>query len=172
MGSGRVMAENTVWKPIQGFEGVYEVNQRGDVRSRKTGHYRLLKPKMNWFTGYLFVNLYDGGNFATKTIHRLVAESFIPNPNSLPVVNHKDENKRNNNVENLEWCTGKYNNDYSSHKRRKPVELYTIDGEHVATFTSQRAAAEILGVSTSTISETLKGRLHTCKGYLLKRKEG
>lgn len=161
-----------VWKPIVGFDGIYEVSNDGDVRSRKTRHCRKLKPKINSKTGYLFVNLYNDGNECTKTVHRIVAEAFIPNPDNLPYVNHIDENKQNNSVENLEWCTPSYNNEHSKHKKQKKVDAFTIDGEYVATFASCKAAAEILGVSKSMVSQTLDGKRHTCCGYFLKLSGG
>ena len=158
----------TEWRPIEGFEGCYEVNAKGDVRSRKTGHYRLLKPKLNRKTGYRFVILYNGETTATKTLHRLVAEAFLPNPDGLQYVNHINEDKADNRVENLEWCTPHYNNEYSKAKRFKPVSLYTVDGEKLATFVSAKAASEVLGVSKTLVSEAANGNRHTCSGFIVK----
>ena len=166
------MVKACTWLPVKGFEDSYAVNEFGEIMCRKTGHYRLLKPKLNKKTGYLFVNLYDSEKSQTKTIHRIVAEAFIPNPDELPYVNHIDEDKQNNNVENLEWCTPRYNNEFSKHKRYKLIEAYTIDGEHVATFTSCKAAAEFLGVGKSMVTQTAKGKRHTCCGYILKYSGG
>lgn len=155
------------WRSVKGFEDCYEVNAHGQVRSRKTGHYRLLKPKLNSKTGYLFVILYDKEASRTVTLHRLVAEAFLPNPDGLQYVNHINEDKTDNRVENLEWCTPSYNTEYSKGKRLKPVALYTVDGEKLATFVSEKAASEILGVSKALVSSALHGVHHTCAGFII-----
>ena len=108
------------WRSIIDYEGIYEVSNMGRVRSIVADeHYRarILKPALN-LCGYLFVNLYKNGKGNPRTIHRLVAKSFIPNPDNLPEVNHKDEDKTNNNVENLEWCTKSHNCSYGTHIAR------------------------------------------------------
>lgn len=95
------------WKDIADFDN-YEVSDLGNVRNKTTG--KILKPlKKN---GYLYVDLYNNGDSKHKYIHRLVANSFIPNPLNLPQVNHKDCNRANNNVDNVEWCSAQYNNEY------------------------------------------------------------
>lgn len=163
-------ARDGEWAPVNGFEGIYKVNRRGDVRNVKDGRSRPLKKKHNRFTGYDFYDLYRDGKTTTRTVHRVVAEAFIPNPDGLPCVNHIDEDKANNNVENLEWCTVAYNNDWSKHKRYKPVVLYSVDGEKLATFESERAAAELLKVGKAAICNAL-ARGTTCNGFILKRGE-
>lgn len=155
------------WRPVRGFENCYEVNRKGEVRSRKTGHCRILKPRLNSKTGYSFVNLYNGGASETKTLHRIVAEAFIPNPDGLQYVNHINEDKTDNRVENLEWCNQQYNVNYSKAKRFKPVALYTVDGEKIATFVSEKAAAEVLGVGKSCVFQALSGLQHTCAGFVV-----
>lgn len=111
-----------IWRPIEGYEGLYEVSSYGRVRSLdmyvRCKSYRLhkgkvLSPIINT-NGYLFVGL-QGKRFS---VHRLVAQAFIPNPQGLPQVNHIDENKSNNNVDNLEWCDAKYNNNYGTARIR------------------------------------------------------
>ena len=93
------------------YTGLYQVSNLGRVRSLgndKTRKERILKPKIN-NKGYLQVILCKNGKVKTFLVHRLVATAFIPNPDNLPVVNHRDENPLNNCVDNLEWCTQKYN---------------------------------------------------------------
>jgi len=94
--------------PIPGFEGLYEIDTEGNVFSvlqSASRRKRQLKPFCNG-SGYMKVNLYDlDGKCAKKYLHRLVAETFIPNPDNLPVVNHKDSNQANNTLDNLEWCS-------------------------------------------------------------------
>lgn len=102
------------WRDIKGYEGFYQVSNLGNVRSIFADeHYRakILKPHEQP-NGYVFVNLWKDKKPKHKTIHRLVAEAFIPNPNNYPCVNHKDENKQNNRVDNLEFCTHSYNMNY------------------------------------------------------------
>lgn len=102
-----------LWLPVKGYEGRYSVSNRGDVKSHLTG--KLLVQSYNTF-GYKQVSLHKSGKQDTKTVHRLVAEAFLPNPNNLPYINHKDEDKTNNDVSNLEWCTHQYNTEYSCAK--------------------------------------------------------
>ena len=109
------------WRQIQGYEGLYEVSNLGRVKSLerydKIG--RLIKEKTlnprKHKKGYLYVGLSKDGIQKKYSIHRLVAIAFIPNPNNLPQVNHKDENKENNCLDNLEWCTNEYNCNYGNH---------------------------------------------------------
>ena len=108
------------WRPIEGYEGLYEVSNTGRVRSvdryDNRNYFRkgkVLSPGKDT-VGYLFVILHCNGKSKEINVHRLVAKAFIENPDNLPQVNHKD--KTNNNVDNLEWCTAKYNNKYGSRK--------------------------------------------------------
>lgn len=98
------------WKPWE-YKGVkYEVCNDGRIYSFHT--HKILKPKVTK-KGYLQVHV--GGREGTyKQLHRIIAEVFIPNPNNLPQVNHKDDNKLNNSADNLEWCTNKYNANYGN----------------------------------------------------------
>ena len=107
---------NEIWKDIKGYEGLYKVNDKGNVKSlnyNKTGVEKELKQSINTH-GYCFVEL----SGRTKLIHRLVADAFIPNPDNMPQVNHKDENKLNNCAENLEWCTATQNANYGTNRAR------------------------------------------------------
>ena len=115
------------WRAVPGYEGLYEVSSYGRVKSIdryvKSKSYRLHKGKVlspgKDRNGYLFVVLSYNGKHKGITVHRLVAESFIPNPDNLPQVNHKDEDKTNNNVDNLEWCDAKYNSNYGTARIRE-----------------------------------------------------
>ena len=97
-----------IWKDIKGYEGVYQVSNLCKVRSLQYNKQKILKIGYT-NKGYGSINLCKNGKISHRNVHRLVAETFIPNPNKYFCVNHKDENPRNNNVDNLEWCTGLQN---------------------------------------------------------------
>ena len=117
-----------LWRPIEGYEGLYEVSSYGRVRSLdryvKTCYeaYKLQKGKIlnpgKDKDGYLQVSLHCNGKQHQRKIHRLVAQAFIENFDNLPMINHKDEDKTNNRVDNLEWCTAKYNANYGTARIR------------------------------------------------------
>lgn len=113
-----------IWKDIKGFEGKYQVSNLGRIRNIQTKHIckaTLQKKYIMKQGGYYQITLWKGKyNSVTRTVHRLVAEAFIPNPDNLPQVNHIDHDRTNNCVDNLEWCTAKYN---CNHKRNncKPL---------------------------------------------------
>ena len=109
-------ANGEIWKPIKGFDDYY-ISSFGRVYSEKQKK-RFLKPHKTG-GGYMMVGLYTNNKAYPKLVHRLVAETFIPNPKNYPQVNHKDENKTNNSADNLEWCTSKYNNNYGTLKARQ-----------------------------------------------------
>ena len=108
--------EKEVWKDIKHYEGLYKISSLGRVWSVHKHDFKVPHIKDN---GYMFVQLYKNGKMRNEHLHRLVSLTFVPNPNNLPQVNHKDENKRNNCVDNLEWCDGKYNNNYGTAQERK-----------------------------------------------------
>ena len=108
--------DNTSGK-LMDFRGNYQVSSKGRIKSLKHGKEKILKLKNEW-NGRKYVILSMGNKQYTLKVHRLVAYMFIPNPNNLPQVNHKDENPTNNCVENLEWCNAKYNNNYGTHNER------------------------------------------------------
>ena len=121
-----------IWKDIEGYEGLYQVSNKGRVKSLSRLVVRVGKP--NYITkekilkcselkgtGYPAVSLGSNNNFKSMLVHRLVAQAFIPNPDNLPCVNHKDETRNNNDVRNLEWCTQKYNCNYGTARQRNSL---------------------------------------------------
>lgn len=156
-------------KDIKGYEGLYAITEEGMVWSYRRK--KFLKPSLN--VSYLKVHLYKDGECKTKTIHRLVLETFKPVVGMENLqANHIDENKQNNNLSNLEWTTAKENTLHSSYKwkGRKgkviPVEQYSLDGRLVAVYSSQAEAARELGINRYSISDCLRGRTHTGGGYI------
>lgn len=156
------------WKPIEGYGGKYEVSNLGRVRQGEKSVNQYKDGK-----GYLRVSLYKDGAERNVKVHRLVALAFIPNPENLPMVNHKDEVKTNNRVDNLEWCDNKYNCNYGTIKerldamrRRCPVIGTDKDGnEH--RFASIKDAADYVGGKEPGIGECirrLQGK-HSAYGY-------
>ena len=110
------------WKDIKGYEGKYQVSNLGRVKTldyHQTGKEQIMKLK--WHKRYYYIKLSKNGIGYQYLVHRLVAETFLNNPDNLPYINHIDHNPKNNNVTNLEWCTQKYN---VRHGRAKKVGCY------------------------------------------------
>lgn len=160
-----------VWEDIRGYEGCYQVSNIGNVRSlnyRRTGQVKLLVPKEN-NCGRLWVDL-KGKPFL---IHRLVASAFIKNDLGLPEINHKDENPKNNNVDNLEWCTGDYNkreylkNHTGGRKktRIKPVIQIDSSGSIVKRWEDPRTIVNETGMNQWSITQCCDGKRKTAYGF-------
>ena len=168
------MTESEVWKDVAGYEGFYQVSNRGNVRSvaradslgRKCRG-RVLKQGYS-SGGYPQVNLYKNGKRKIRLIHRLVAGAFIPNPESLPQVNHIDEDKDNNNLENLEWCDSKYNVNYGTRTERvsKKVRAVNVETGEVVTFNSTQEAGR-KGYSSGGVSTACRGTYRARTGKLV-----
>lgn len=156
------MKQPEEWKPIPGYEGLYEISNYGRVRSYQLdSNGKILSPGNTGKdgSGYCFVNLYKDGKAKKHcTVHRLVAEAFIPNPSNFPQVNHMDECKKNNYFENLEWCSLAYNNSYGTRTQRiaennsKPVVQLDKKGNFISEFESLTEASKITDIVTSSIS--------------------
>ena len=166
------------WKPVVGYEGLYEVSNWGRVKSIKFGKEIILKQKIKG--GYYYVCLYKNGIVKTYLVHRLVAQAFLPNPDNLPQVNHKDENKTNNSVDNLEWCDAKYNRNYGTINERlskslingkcsKIVIQYNLDGTFVREWPSTMEC-ERNGYNNTCISKCCLGKRKTYRGFIWRYK--
>ena len=113
-----------IWKDIEGDEGLYQISNLGRVKSlgRIDNNNHKVKERvlkiLSDKDGYSLINLYKNGKIKTHRVHRLVAIAFIENPNNYPMINHLDENPKNNNMENLQWCTAKQNNNYGNHNKK------------------------------------------------------
>lgn len=175
MATRKDSAMKEIWKDICGYEGLYQVSNLGRIKSfrasAKFGKPKelILKPSLI-NSGYGVVTLYKNGGKEKFQIHRLVASEFLENPQNLPCVNHKDENKINNCVTNLEWCTYLYNNNYgtakirSTHSRSKPIVQKTMDGFLLATYQSIRIASDLLGYDYANLKNWCRNG--TGGGYL------
>ena len=160
------------WKDIPDYKGLYQISNLGRVKSfRQSSKYGcqkeyILKPAIA-NNGYAQVTLYDNTKKRKFLVHRLVATAFIPNPSNFPQINHKDENRLNNSIENLEWCTAEYNNAYGTARIRatdtlsKPIEQVDIYGRVVAVYRSARIASELLNYSLPAIRTAIKKHSQT-----------
>ena len=148
---------------IAGYEGLYAINNDGKVWSYRKNMFL----KSYLARGYFKVCLCKDKIRRQVLIHRLVAEAFIPNPTNLPQINHIDENKKNNCVENLEWCDAKHNINYGGHNekvaRKHCKKVYCVELDKV--FESAKSAAIQLGLSGSNIAKCCKGKYKTTGGY-------
>lgn len=175
---------NEIWKDVVGYEGLYKVSNLDRVRSldrvvtRKDGRKqlckgRLLSPcRLRW--GYLGVDLSKSNKGHTKKVHRLVAQAFLNNSLNLSDVNHIDEDKTNNRLSNLEWCSREYNMNYGTIKEKisKSVIMYDIQGNKLKEFKSTRSAGRYLNDENkcSAISNCCNGKRKTAYGYIWKYK--
>ncbi len=183
-----------IWKDITGYEGLYQISNTGIIRS----HDRLIvippNPKSTYGfsyikkgqiikqitdkSGYMKVLLYDkNSNRKNAFVHKLVAIEFVDNTDNLPQINHKDENKSNNCVSNLEWCTAKYNTNYGTGiKRRSEKQIYNNNrvkavakigdnGEIIEEYISMRNAARVNKLPQSNIFKSCNNNIK-CGGYL------
>lgn len=186
-----------VWKDILTWENLYQVSSYGRIKSVRNGIILTEKRNPN---GYPIVTLYDKKRVKEYTVHRIVAKVFIPNPNNYPIINHKDEVRHHNTVDNLEWCTYKYNMNYGhcqekkrasypySDKqretlmrgrekmlaaKRRAVLQYSKDGEFIARFDSTEDARRAIGVGYhSHIPECALGKRKTAHGYIWRYERG
>lgn len=177
-----------MWKDVEGYEGYYQVSNKGRVkglertvyagRGRTRKQYeKIMSDNKHNGRGYKLVSLSKDGISKNKYIHRLVAEAFIKNGNNFPQVNHKDEDVGNNRVDNLEWCTQKYNNNYGTKKERlseilrknnvhcKPVLRISKTGFIIKKYDSINDASKEMNVSSQAISDCLRGKQKHSAGY-------
>ena len=175
-----------VWKDVEGYEGFYQVSNLGRVKSlgriivtrygkTQTIYERVLKIKIHKF-GYLEVSLHSNGKSKTYKVHRLVAEAFIPNPDGLLEVNHIDENKSNNRVDNLEWCSSSYNANYGTRNKRvalaksKKIIQYSLDGVLIKEHQSLTDAGRTVNGNAQGVFLCVNDKIKKYKGYIWKYK--
>ena len=178
--------ENEIWKDIPNYEGLYQVSNLGRVKSldrkvlRKDGRINNIKGKMLKFyntRGYSYVDICKNSKYKKCKIHRLVAKAFIANPNNYPSVNHIDENKKNNSVSNLEWCTVAYNNNYGTCKQRtreshikthgRMVNMFDLNGNFIRCFECSKDV-ERAGFDRRAVDRCCKLLCKQHRGYTFK----
>ena len=178
-----------IWKDVDGFEGIYQVSNLGRVKSLErvvnypkcTKHVKehIMSGSDNGH-GYLTVMMRVNNKGVRKYIHRLVAQAFIPNPKNLPEVNHKDENRSNNNVMNLEWVDYLTNRTYGTRLRRLSdsntkhvcIVQYSLNFDYIREYKSPKQAVDDLGVNnTNNIYKCLNKQANTAYGYIWRYKE-
>lgn len=167
-----------IWKNIPNYDGLYQISNLGRIRSlyKYKGINNIMGQRIK--KGYCTIGLRKQGKRKWYQVHRLVAQTFIPNPDNLPQVNHKDENKLNNNVENLEWCTVAYNNTYGTRiqkvisKTSKKILQYDLEGNFIKEYKSISNAAKDNKIkSLSNITMCCQGKWKQAGGYIWKYKE-
>jgi hypothetical protein len=169
-----------IWRDIEGYEGIYQVSNLGNVKSleRLSMQNHLLKEKIlkprKITDGYLSVSLCKNNKVKQFSIHRLVATAFISNSSNKPYINHIDCDPSNNNVDNLEWVTQKENLQYASKLKRMnndkkiPIIAINLTTKEETYFNSQTEAAEQLNLSVGNINNILKGKYKKTGNYTFK----
>lgn len=183
---------NEVWKDVVGYEGLYQVSNCGGIRIVRVGspYYMKLMSCLKSNKGYYTVMMSDrNGKKKRRSVHRMVAEAFIENPNNYPQVNHKDEDKTNNRVDNLEWCSAQYNTKYyydrhpeksigatrvnakgcphphTGKRMSLRVLQMTLDGEIICEWDNSRSVFRETGMSDWSVSQCCRGVWKTAYGF-------
>lgn len=170
-----IKSEPEIWQALPGVPGI-EISMFGDVRTldrvvsseNRTCFTKGRVLKQQYNRGYLIVSILVDGKCIKKRVNRLVAQTFIPNPDNFPEVNHKDCDKTNNNVDNLEWCSKSYNIQYREKFGKAlghPVLAINLATLKVSRFSSQHEASRALGANQSSINAVIKGKLNKTHGY-------
>lgn len=170
-----------IWKDIQGYEGLYQISNYGRIKglskiskwNNRVWKEKILKQRV--VKQYKQIFLYKDGIGKEYKVHRLVAQAFLPNPDNLPQVNHKDGNKLNNNVSNLEWISARDNQLHSvyvlGNGKFRPIEQYDKEGNFIREWEQIRIASNSLNIDESAISKCCKQKRMTAGGYIWKYKE-
>ena len=172
---------NEIWRDIPGCTELYQASTHGNIRRKDrlvvnngtnyVKHGKIISQSKS-SKGYMRVRLFFNGKIKEELVHRLIAKTFIPNPCNFPQVNHKDEDKTNNSVVNLEWCDARYNNTYGSRiaksviKQSKPVMQFSPDGRVLRSFPSINEAERQTFISAGHICLVCQGKRPTAGGFI------
>ena len=172
-----------IWKDIEGYEGLYQVSNRGRVKSLSRKVTNAMFSINEHFVkvvdnghGYKSVSLWKDNKGKHFYVHRLVALAFVPNSNGYKYINHKDEDKSNNDVSNLEWCTAKYNCNYGNHTKKlkksyilngnnRPIDVYDMNGVFLKTFDCSNDVCRELNIERRSLYSVCQGVVKSSKGY-------
>lgn len=180
-----------IWKDIKGYEGLYQISNFGRVKSlnhlKRLGAKtilhkgKILKQQIIKTNGYFSVALSKKSKVKRYLVHRLVAQAFVENLKNYNVINHKDENKLNNNATNLEWCSYNYNNNYGNHgqkisktrnfNKNKKVYQYDLNGNLINIFKSSLEAKRFFKIKNNSITRCCRNLQKTAGGFIWKYKE-
>ena len=167
------------WRPVDGHEGLYEVSNMGNMKSlnyKRTGKEKILKLRKNR-DGYLVVSLCKEGAMKSYYVHRIVATAFLENPEGYTEINHIDQDKTNNKVDNLEWCSRSYNCNYGTRNKRmaekltnnpkisKPVIAIDMRTGLIVEFASVHEAERETGINIGNIIQCCKGKRNSAGGF-------
>lgn len=170
-----------IWKDIKGFENIYQISNFGNLKSLKKDKKGRILKNTNKKGDYFSVVLRNKSNVKHTRIHRLVAETFIPNPNNYPFVNHIDGNKQNNHFKNLEWCTAKQNFEhakkiglweYNHPYKHKKVCQYDLNGNFIEEYSNSKIASIKTGVCARNILQVANKEPFNNKGGIRKQAGG
>lgn len=173
-----------IWRDIKEYEGLYQISNWGNVKRLSHKRYdrnqilkerkiKVIYPKNKW---YPYLSLCKEGKYINKYLHRILAETFIPNPNNEPCINHIDGNKQNNSLDNLEWCSFSHNN-REAHKlglnkgTAKTTLQYDKQGNFIKEWFSTRKAEHDLHIANGKVSDCCIGKRKTAGGFVWKYKE-
>jgi len=183
------MDTNTeIWKDIEDYVGLYQVSNRGNIRRVDRGikgvcENKVIAINIQKNTGYLYVTLSKKGISKKYLLHRIIAKAFIENPNNYPCINHKDETRTNNNLDNLEWCTHKYNSNYGTNTKRakehydrnivwkkhsKSVDQYDMKLNYIKTWDRASEIANHYKVACNNIYRVITGSQKSACGFIWK----
>lgn len=164
--------EPEIWVDIVGYEGRYSISNFGRIASYRGGKWRILHPTVNKSNGYVYVVLCQNGIKKSFRVHKLVANHFMQKSQEHTEVNHKDEDKTNNRVDNLEWCTKSYNINYGTRNERQRVHLckavaqYDMTGKLVAVYDSLAQAEKITGFGKQHMCQCCRNQRPRAYGFL------
>lgn len=171
------MIINEIWKDIPNYEGLYQISNIGNIKTlnyKKTKKEKILKQRLDKY-GYKYIKLSKNGKQTYYLIHRLVAQVFVLNPNNLPQINHKDENRTNNVYSNLEWCNCIYNNNYGNRNKKiqkalsKRIKQLDKNGNVIKIWNNSIEASKELNINSGNIRSCCRNELKTAGGYIWKR---